>query len=268
MYFIFCFHVSKTILSQALDANFFRFVKFQRLLEAESGITKNEPVQLAVQDAIEKAVYDLIMEGIQDGYWSSKDGKEQDEQLVATYLAEKEAEESMELYERELFESTHKNSVSFTGGISLINADYSVKEPGEFTRIAYERRFTANFAVEGSASFFRLNSGEQFNSNFGSLDANIKYYMLPSDDFGPYLYGGGGVFREIGISGGVGFRSDNFLKLQYGAGLEYRPSTKWSIRLSGEHNMSFSDEVEGLSNGRRNDHYLTFGVGLNYNFDF
>ncbi|MGY8915210.1 MAG: CsgG/HfaB family protein, partial [Flavobacteriales bacterium] len=50
-------YVSKTILSQALDANYFRFVKFQRLLEAETGITQNEPVQLAVKDAVEKAVY-------------------------------------------------------------------------------------------------------------------------------------------------------------------------------------------------------------------
>ena len=52
-------YVSKTILSQALDASLFRFVKFQRLLETEMGITRNEPVQLAVKDAVEKAVHDL-----------------------------------------------------------------------------------------------------------------------------------------------------------------------------------------------------------------
>jgi len=49
-------YVSKTILSQAVDVSLFRFVKFQRLLEAETGFTQNEPVQLAVKDAIEKAV--------------------------------------------------------------------------------------------------------------------------------------------------------------------------------------------------------------------
>ena len=47
-------YVSKTILSQAVDASFFRFVKFQRLLEAETGFTQNEPVQLAVKDRLKR----------------------------------------------------------------------------------------------------------------------------------------------------------------------------------------------------------------------
>ena len=82
-------YVSKTILSQALDASFFRFVKFQRLLEAETGITQNEPVQLAVKDAVEKAVKALIIEGVQDGYWSAKGGNQVNQELVESYIQEK-----------------------------------------------------------------------------------------------------------------------------------------------------------------------------------
>ena len=44
-----------------------KFVKFDELLEAEAGLTSNEPNQIAVQAAIEKAVYALIMEGAQAG---------------------------------------------------------------------------------------------------------------------------------------------------------------------------------------------------------
>ena len=62
-------YVSKTILSQSLDASLFRYVKFKRLLEVETGFTKNEPLQLAVTEAIEKAVEGLIVEGIQDNIW-------------------------------------------------------------------------------------------------------------------------------------------------------------------------------------------------------
>ncbi|MBF4986546.1 CsgG/HfaB family protein, partial [Nonlabens mediterrranea] len=57
-------YVSKTIYSQAVDASLFRYVSFQRLLEAETGFTRNEPGQLAVKEAIEKAVEALIIEGI------------------------------------------------------------------------------------------------------------------------------------------------------------------------------------------------------------
>ncbi len=63
-------YVSKTILSQAVDASLFKYVKFKRLLEVETGFTKNEPLQLAVAEAIEKSVESLIIEGIGDKLWS------------------------------------------------------------------------------------------------------------------------------------------------------------------------------------------------------
>jgi curli production assembly/transport component CsgG len=42
------------------------------LLEAEVGLTQNEPVQLAVTEAIEKAVKGLIVEGIKDKIWGNR----------------------------------------------------------------------------------------------------------------------------------------------------------------------------------------------------
>jgi curli production assembly/transport component CsgG len=60
---------SKTIASQAMGASAFRFVAFKQLLEAETGVTTNEPDQLALQQAIEKAVYALVMEGVELKLW-------------------------------------------------------------------------------------------------------------------------------------------------------------------------------------------------------
>lgn len=57
-------YTSKTILSQQLDGGLFQFVKFKRLLEAEIGFTYNEPSEIAVTEAIEKAVMSLIIEGL------------------------------------------------------------------------------------------------------------------------------------------------------------------------------------------------------------
>ena len=67
---------SKTVLSQMLSLGIFRFVRLNRLLEAEAGIAANEPVEMAVQEAIEKAVYDIIIEGVKVGIWKPKDTKE------------------------------------------------------------------------------------------------------------------------------------------------------------------------------------------------
>jgi curli production assembly/transport component CsgG len=64
---------SKTIASQALGAGAFRYVGFKELLETEVGFTKNEPDLIAVQQAVEKAVYALIMEGVEQRLWGFAD---------------------------------------------------------------------------------------------------------------------------------------------------------------------------------------------------
>lgn len=60
---------SKTIASRSLNASTFRYVAFKELLEAEMGVTTNEPDQLALRQAIEKAVYGLVLEGVELKLW-------------------------------------------------------------------------------------------------------------------------------------------------------------------------------------------------------
>jgi curli production assembly/transport component CsgG len=66
----------KSVSSIAVSAGVFKFVKFDELLEFESGVASNEPTQIAVQAAVEKAVYALILEGARPGprqLWSFAD---------------------------------------------------------------------------------------------------------------------------------------------------------------------------------------------------
>lgn len=79
---------SKTIASQAIGASAFKFVAFKELLEAEAGFTTNEPDQVALQQAIEKAVYGLIMEGEQLDLWRFAD-KARAAPMIASYRAER-----------------------------------------------------------------------------------------------------------------------------------------------------------------------------------
>ena len=79
---------SKTIASQAIGASAYRFVAFKELLEAEWGITSNEPDQVALQQAIEKAVYGLVLEGVELDLWRFEDMAAA-QSILSTYRAER-----------------------------------------------------------------------------------------------------------------------------------------------------------------------------------
>ena len=64
---------SKTIYSTVFDANFLKYITFDKLFQAEAGFSLNEPVQLGVRQTIETAVYSMIMEGAIDKIWRFKD---------------------------------------------------------------------------------------------------------------------------------------------------------------------------------------------------
>src|ERR1700744_3526909 len=66
---------TKTVYSVGLQANVYQFVSVNKLLQAEAGITKTEPTQLAVRQAIDLAVYSTILQGAQKGIWNFADRK-------------------------------------------------------------------------------------------------------------------------------------------------------------------------------------------------
>ena len=80
--------VHKMIASHALQGGAFRYIALDKILEAEAGITHNEPTQLAVQQAIEKAVMGMIIEGADLGVWSFKD-QDAGREVIADHRDEK-----------------------------------------------------------------------------------------------------------------------------------------------------------------------------------
>lgn len=60
---------NKKVLSQEVRAGFFRYVSFKRLAEAEGGFSQNEPMHVCVQQAIEKAITELVVKGIKRKVW-------------------------------------------------------------------------------------------------------------------------------------------------------------------------------------------------------
>jgi len=80
--------VTKTVSSYEITSQVYRFTSYQHLLQAETGITRNEPSQLAVKEAIESAVIHLIVQGVRDRTWSLKDDADWKSPIVQRYLKE------------------------------------------------------------------------------------------------------------------------------------------------------------------------------------
>jgi curli production assembly/transport component CsgG len=85
---------TKKILSYGVKADVFRYLTFNRLLQAEGGFTRNEPGSLAVEQAIEQAVMQFIVEGSARGLWNFRDKGFQSrliDEYELKYLAEAKA---------------------------------------------------------------------------------------------------------------------------------------------------------------------------------
>ncbi len=80
---------TKTVFSYALEAGVFKFLTFNRLLEAEGGFTRNEPAQLCVNEAIVAAVIHLIIDGIESGKWSLQNPEDYQSPIIQSYVQER-----------------------------------------------------------------------------------------------------------------------------------------------------------------------------------
>ncbi len=82
-------NTSKTILSRELDLGVFQFISVKDLLEAEVGFSTNEPAAMCAAEAIEKAVTDLVLEGVLMKLWELKNPKDIDSPAVQKYRKER-----------------------------------------------------------------------------------------------------------------------------------------------------------------------------------
>ncbi len=255
-------YVSKTILSQALDASLFRYVNFQRLLEVETGITKNEPIQLAIQSAIENAVEALIIEGIEGGLWESKEGGRLDETLVEMYRANKAEEESRLLFNRNQNYEYHPKSVTAFLSSPLFNGDFSDKSMGAGFRLGYQKFVSPYWSAGIVGDYHYFTSGNGFYKEYMAGNVQLKYHMLPYERISPTVYVGAGWLADIRSEEPGLSESTSGINLQYGLGLKYRVGKKTFLTVFAENNITTSDAVDNVVNGKRDDFYYNFGLGL------
>ena len=251
-------YISKTILSQGISANLFRYVNLKRLLEVEIGVTRNEPTQLAVKEAIDKAVETLIIEGIIDGLWKPKGGQVVVGNLKEKYLKEKEEAESTVLLDRKLEDRRGKSAVSISVGSANIAGDYSNSKGKIAANVAFKFYFqNPKFNLNIVFGYFQLENEGAFSEEFVSSGINLEYNFLPYDNLSPFMYGGLGVISDFD-------NTNPHVKFQYGLGLEYLLVNNIGIKIFGEQNLLLNDELDGLVQGKRDDYFWKVGVGVNF----
>jgi curli production assembly/transport component CsgG len=255
-------YISKTILSQAISASVFRYVDVKRLLEVEVGITQNEPKQLAVQEAIDKAVESLIIEGIMDGLWTPQGGPLVTHRISEAYTRELEEAKRTKLYNRTFDDRRSRHSAGLIMGGALMNGDYSRQDVSYNLKLNYKFLFDSvkKWGLNVEAGVLELDQNNDVSRNFDTtIDVNMEYIFLPYENISPYIFAGGGTISDRSFS-------DVNFKVQFGLGVEYLPVDFLGLRLYGEQNITFTDELDGLIQGNRNDFFWRFGLGVNFYF--
>ena len=253
-------YVSKTILSQSLSANLYRYVSLRRLLEVESGVTKTEPMQLAVKEAIDKAVEMLIIEGVADGLWVPAAGKPVVKVFKEALKKEEQIAVNTTFYNRKYEKRRAKSSVSIMGGLSLIASDYSNPVYRSGFDVKYKYVFNNPRLMFGaSLGRFAIENDQVFKETMLTTSLTLDYNFLPKDKVSPYAYFGVGSMMNENIS-------KTYFKLQYGAGIEYLLTNKIGVAAFGEYNQLFKDDLDELIRGSKNDGVWRMGIGLNFYF--
>lgn len=253
-------YTTKSILSQEVSAGFFRYVKFRRLLEAETGYTYNEPTEMAITEAVEKAVYSMILEGVNDNLWGFEESNDETSAVLADYQLEKEENRQTDYIGR-LYEPLGRTKfyLGFYGNVQSFIGDYS--------GTAFRPGFNANFGInlskalylEGGAGYQQIEIPELFQSVEYYSDISLLYMANQSGKLSPYFSIGAGTFFDL--TDNVGASDSNWLPyVKYGAGAEYLVSKNTAISLKANLNQLLNDRYDGVESGSFND--VIFGVNL------
>lgn len=264
-------YTTKTILSQLVDIGVYRFVNFKRLLEVETGFSYNEPPEMCVTEAIEKAVFSLIIEGIFEGLWELKNPDDMQSPVIRDYFKEKEQIARVDEYELPV----RKRRSAYSIGLNLAAYQYSGDYASARTKPAVE--FRQAFQLSPRLAF-ALNIGrgmvsgkEYFETYMNVVNLKGIYYLFPYYQFTPYLLAGGGA---VNVNADHKNGEESFIFNKWlgsfvgGLGMEYFLSNRFSVDVALEYNYMFNDQLDGVVHGKLNDYFWSGRAGLTFYLGF
>ena len=270
-------NTTKTILSKAVDFSLYRFVREKRLLEYESGFTTNEPPQLCVLEAIEKAVLGLICEGILSKSWELKNPQDIRSPIIQQYLQEKQnVDQYADLnnsrfgYLGNQFGYDKGFGVTVNMGSQLYQGDYANPVLRPMGDISLLWGFHPNMLLALNGSVGRIANDDNFYTDLGSLNLQTKFSLWPNQSFKPFItLGAGGInFKAKDKQGTTLDRKKRFNGwepvLISGIGVEYFINPNLGFNVSLENQYTFTDYLDGVIHGKYDDYFWGFKFGLSF----
>ena len=259
-------YTSKTILSQSIDVGVFRFVSFKRLLEFETGITYNEPADMAVREAIEKAVYCLVMEGMIDSLWYAAEPEAfKVKRAIRDYKNEQAEMEQTDIFGSRSQQYRRKSSTYLAVTGSVLNGDYpnSMLKPGLEVGLNYH--FTPVVSLATNLGYNTVGSRNIFDWDVYYFNSNIQFTVLPLQRFTPIIYGGGGVLWNIGLFPYDLLQNNNFYA-DVGIGALIMLGDRMELQFAAEQQFLFNDRFDSIEHGKYNDQIWRMKLGLRFHF--
>jgi len=256
-------YTTKSILSQEVSVGLFRYVKAKRLLEAETGFSYNEPSEICVTEAIEKAVESLIIEGVQEKLWGLKNPKDTTSVSFTNYMDEKRLNYKTDIIGRVLEkENRGKLTLGATVGSNTFYGDYTSGDIRPKSSLSLGVAFSHHLYLDSEIGYRGLMVKKKVDDYSYFSDLSLRYVFLPYDKISPFISLGGGFDYN---RQGVGLSTDQiFTKLNGTFGLEYMARKNIGLSISSDWDYYLSDRFDGMRNGTYNDMSWGISVGIKF----
>jgi curli production assembly/transport component CsgG len=221
---------------------------------------------MAVTEAIEKAVYALIMEGLIDGLWAADPEQQQaTNRQVALFKQERAEMQETQLLGRTLYDRESSASITVAASGMIYDGDYpqSRLRPGAEVGlgVALSPRFQAQLNLGTSQLAV---ASELYKERILYGDLNLITHILPGDRLSPYLLLGAGAILDQTNTLSAGGASQTYLKANTGIGMEFYINDWMALDVSADYHFLFTDELDDISSGRYNDLLWRVRAGVKF----
>ena len=254
-------HTTKTIVSQKVDGGLFRYVDVARILEGETGYSFNEPPVLAVTEAIEEAVRNLVLEGVREGLWSLADSSDSTATAFARYDASVERASEMNYFGQVMRPRRSGLGLGVSAAALRYEGDYRDAEIRPGGAFYVRSSISSSWALGVSASLGELAAKDAFAQTHVAAAAQALYYLLPQRRVTPFLEAGAGVLVQ---DAGLGLGEGVFPYLTAGAGLEWMATPRLGMSVSLGNDYPLYEGLDRVKVGRIHDNLWALKTGLTF----
>ncbi|MEX0722711.1 MAG: CsgG/HfaB family protein [Gracilimonas sp.] len=255
-------HTTKSIISQQLESGLFRYVDVNRILEAETGYTYNEPPVMAVTEAIDEAVKQLIIEGAEDGVWSPKDSTQLN-QFKERVAYESKMKDQLQRDYFGLIQRDDLRSGWFVASNFLVSGhegNYASPEKYIGGNFSVERGFKNRNSLQLQFERTAIGATGAFSEPITTGELFFNSYLTPQYKFSPFISAGGGV---VAYDKKQEFTDQQiFSTATFKAGLDYRFSDIIGLRLTANYKYLITDELDGITRSGYNDQIWSVNAGV------